>query len=337
MVLVHGGGGVPFLPWVKQWNDRGYAAIAMSATGEFPRKINAGFKEGGQHPEFFARGLWGEFCEDGYTETPDNDNMSHSEQPLDEQWMYQAVSAVILAHNILRQDERVDAARIGICGVSWGGVITSITLGYDQRFSFAVPIYGSGYLTESMGFVGEFFRNGKNGELWLAEKRFDRVSLPILWQCENADAPFSMNANGSSYLDTVRRNPKTRFSAVYQMKHSHRAAWARPEPLAFADWICREGEAFPEIKVGKTLQIVPNDTKVVSLRLFYLTEPMSYGSSAVGEWNWKMEQEWQWIDLSIKDGGGEYELSDEMNGYYFELTAKVGEEEIVVTTPYTEK
>ena len=121
------------------------------------------------------------------------------------------------------------------------------------------------------------------------------------------------------------------------MKHSHRAAWARPEPLAFADWICRAGEEFPEIKVGEKIQIVPNGAKVVSLRLFYLTEPMSYGSGAVGEWDWKMEQEWQWIDLSVKDGVGEYELSDKMKGYYFELTARVGDEEIVITTPYVEK
>ena len=36
IVLVHGGGGVPFASWVKMWNDRGYAAIAMSVTGDFP-------------------------------------------------------------------------------------------------------------------------------------------------------------------------------------------------------------------------------------------------------------------------------------------------------------
>lgn len=337
VVLVHGGGGVPFLPWVKQWNDRGYAAIAMSTTGEFPRQVNAGFKEGGQHPEFFARGMWGEFCEDGYIDAPDNDNMSNSEQQFDEQWMYHAVSGVILSHNILRQDARVDREKIGICSVSWGGVITSIAIGYDDRFAFAVPIYGSGYLTESMGFVGDYFKTGKNPELWLAEHRFDRVKIPILWQCDNADAPFSMNSNSKSYLETRKNEPKTRFSAVYQMKHSHRCAWARPEPIAFADWICKEGEGFPEIKVEEKLQILPNDANIVSLRLFYLSEPMSYGSGAEGEWNWKMKQEWQFKDLSLKNGEEEFSVTDEMKGYYFELTAKVGNEEVVVTTQYFEK
>ena len=335
VVLVHGGGGVPFLPWVKQWNDRGYAAIAMSATGEFPRKVNAGFKEGGQHPEFFARGMWREFCEEGYIETPDNDNMSHSKQPLDEQWMYQAVSAVILAHNALRADERVDAARIGICGVSWGGVITSITLGYDHRFAFAVPIYGSGYLAESMGSLGKYFRSGKNPELWLAEHRFDRVDMPILWQCETADTPFSLNSNSKSYVDTVKKNSRTRLSAVYQMGHSHRRAWNRTEALTFADWICCGGEEIPAIRVGTSVQIEPSCAKVTSLRLFYLTEPMSYAQNEQG--TLAMEQEWQWKELSVKDGEAEYVLDEEMRGYYFELTAQVGEESVVLTTSYVER
>ena len=36
IVLVHGGGGVPFASWVKRWNRLGYAAISMSVTGDFP-------------------------------------------------------------------------------------------------------------------------------------------------------------------------------------------------------------------------------------------------------------------------------------------------------------
>ena len=37
MVLVHGGGGTAFEHWVRLWNDRGYAAIAMDhLIREFP-------------------------------------------------------------------------------------------------------------------------------------------------------------------------------------------------------------------------------------------------------------------------------------------------------------
>ncbi|OQB38809.1 MAG: hypothetical protein BWY06_01881 [Candidatus Latescibacteria bacterium ADurb.Bin168] len=33
MVLIHGGGGSAFTPWVKLWLDRGYAAISMDCCG----------------------------------------------------------------------------------------------------------------------------------------------------------------------------------------------------------------------------------------------------------------------------------------------------------------
>src|SRR5206468_7943210 len=36
MVLVHGGGGTAFPEWVRIWNERGYAAIAMDLEGHAP-------------------------------------------------------------------------------------------------------------------------------------------------------------------------------------------------------------------------------------------------------------------------------------------------------------
>ena len=92
------------------------------------------------------RSLVPPFAQDGYVVAPNNSEMGDYDIPVVDQWMYHAVSAAILAHNILRNDIRVDATKIGICGISWGSVITSITIGYDSRFAFAVPIYGSGYL-----------------------------------------------------------------------------------------------------------------------------------------------------------------------------------------------
>ena len=36
VVLVHGGGGTAFYDWVKMWNDKGYAAIAIDTEGRIP-------------------------------------------------------------------------------------------------------------------------------------------------------------------------------------------------------------------------------------------------------------------------------------------------------------
>ena len=36
MVLIHGGGGTAFAEWVRLWNKRGYAAIAIDTRGNLP-------------------------------------------------------------------------------------------------------------------------------------------------------------------------------------------------------------------------------------------------------------------------------------------------------------
>ena len=43
IVLVHGGGGHPYAEWIRKWNKRGYAAIAIDTTGHFPIEEFQGF------------------------------------------------------------------------------------------------------------------------------------------------------------------------------------------------------------------------------------------------------------------------------------------------------
>lgn len=338
VVLIHGGGGVPYLAWVKQWNDRGYAAIAFSTTGDFPKEINAGLTERDLKPreELWSRKPYGEFVEEGYVCAPVMDCLANSEKQLDEQWLYHAVAGAILAHNLLANDERVDASKVGICGISWGGVVTSLTIGYNPKIAFAVPIYGAGYLRETVGSIGTYFNSGKNPELWLAEDRFDGAKMPIFWQCFTEDNNFSLIVNTKSYLHTEPNNSKTRLSNVYNMRHSHRRAWWRNEALIFADWICRGGLAFPQISIEKNqVRIFSPEAEPISLRLFYITEHQSYAKNEDGIFT--MQQEWQQTELKIIDGAAEIALTDEMKGYYFELTAKLGDEDIIVTTPYIER
>jgi len=54
-------------------------------------------------------------------------------EPIEDQWMYHAVAAVIRGHSLLRSQPEVDAARIGITGISWGGIITNVVAGVDAR------------------------------------------------------------------------------------------------------------------------------------------------------------------------------------------------------------
>ncbi|MGB2351737.1 MAG: acetylxylan esterase, partial [Akkermansiaceae bacterium] len=110
MVLVHGGGGTAFKEWVERWNERGYAAISIAVEGQTDQKPGS---EGGhwkKHP-------WGGPSRVGiYGDT---------DEPIKDQWMYHAVADTILAHNLIRSLPGVDGDKVGIMGISWGGVITS--------------------------------------------------------------------------------------------------------------------------------------------------------------------------------------------------------------------
>ncbi|MCS6243430.1 MAG: acetylxylan esterase [Opitutus sp.] len=78
------------------------------------------------------------------------------DEPIEDQWTFHAVSAVVRAHSLLRSFHQVDPARIGVTGVSWGGYLTCIAAGIDHRFAFAAPVYGCGFLTENSTWLGEF-------------------------------------------------------------------------------------------------------------------------------------------------------------------------------------
>ncbi len=342
IVLNHGGGGHAFLQWIKMWNDRGYAAIAIDNTGFFPTKVNAGSTETNGD---WAHGIPTSLQEVGYTSAPNNDGMYTSAGRVDAMWMYHAVGQSILASNILRADERVDANKVGITGISWGGVITSITIGYDNRFAFAIPVYGSGYLDESLAWMKDNFGGKETQELWLAQDNFDNVDMPVLWMCWNDDTCFSINSNSKSFLDTYTNNPKTNISIVDKMWHSHGSTWARPECIAFADSIVKNGFMFTQltsVPTDKNINVdIICDGSATELwaKLYYITEKMTYSKydkHGYGYADTAMDQVWQTTDLTVYQNNITATVPANAKGYYIEVRTKIGNTYYVTSSPYVE-
>ena len=247
IILIHGGGGHAYCCWVKEWNDKGYAAIAIDTTGFMPKNKNAGYREGLDDDNNWERNLSGIFKEEGYICSPDNDQMSVDANDFESHWMFHAVASLIKINTFLREQPEIDNDKIGVAGISWGGVIASILLGYDNRFAFGIPIYGSGYLTEGLGLVPDFFRKSDAKSLWLAENKFSEFKMPVLWLAWNDDCCFTVNSNSKSYEDTVKNNTKTRIALIDNMLHSHQCAWKRPESFYFADSIIGRVPEMPQI------------------------------------------------------------------------------------------
>lgn len=330
VVLIHGGGGHPDDGWIKKWNAEGYAAIAMSTDGYFPTRPVCLYE--GSDNSAMVRELVKPFYKEGHTLLPANLHLSDIDIAIEDQWMYQAVASVITAHNLLRLDKRIDPERIGICGISWGGVVASVAIGYDPRFAFAVPIYGSGYLGCGLSGLSRIFK-APGVQKWHPERNFHKVKTPVMWLCWNDDCCFSINSNSMSYLDTKDGDPDTCLSMINNMGHSHSCAYMPKESYWFADRIL-SGKPVPRVtaeyignKVKYSCSVKPN-----SVRLFYITEEMSYTHrEKYGLNNTFMAQDWQTVELDPEKT--EAPLPDNAKGKYIEFILDNG---VTLTTPYSE-
>jgi dienelactone hydrolase len=198
MVLIHGGGGTAFDRWVRVWTARGYAAIAMDLCGCVPVGKYGDWKrhEQGGPPGWDA-------------------SFGQIDEPLEDHWQYHAVSAVLLGHSLLRSFPEVDAEKIGVTGISWGGYLTCVVAGIDQRFKFAAPVYGCGYLGENSAWLPAFEKMGQEKagrwlELWDPSQYLPHAKMPLLW----------VNGTNDFAMDRPAKIPKrftstrTQFSRV---------------------------------------------------------------------------------------------------------------------------
>lgn len=228
IVLVHGGGGTAFREWVEKWTNRGYGAISIAVEGQTDEAVEV--PPGARRS--WKRHAWAGPKRDGI--------YADSSEPLRDQWMYHAVADTVLANSLLRSLPEVDASRVGLMGISWGGVITSTVIGIDPRFAFAIPTYGCGHMFDSANRWGEALGDNRlYREVWDPMIRMDRVRTPVLWLSWPGDGAFPLDSQAACY----RTAPGPRMvSLIPGMGHSHRAGWTPPDSYAFADSVVRSGE-----------------------------------------------------------------------------------------------
>ncbi len=237
VVLIHGGGGHAFHDWVTAWTDKGYVAIAMDNTGFFPNGPSANPYQGTDWKWGLSRNP--DFKENGYTNVMQTDHFASSGNPVEEQWMYHAVVQAILAHNLLAADPMVDAGKIGITGISWGSVVTSLTIGYD-KYAFAIPQYCAGYLNESLTYKGDYSKNYPAYDyLWQAEDRWDNVDFPVLFLQYTKDGSATPSTNSKCYLHLKDKGAE--LTLIMNWFHGH--DWSKQEAFNFAESVLNGKQA----------------------------------------------------------------------------------------------
>ncbi len=285
MLLVHGGGGRAFAEWARLWARRGYVALAMDTAGQGP--------DGKRH----ARA--------GPPQKDDVKFRSFDPSAIDSMWTYHAVAAVLLAHSLLAAQSEVDAARIGITGISWGGYLTCIVSGIDPRLKVSVPVYGCGFLHENSVWLQARLKtmDAASRELWIAcfdpSRYLSGVGIPILFVNGTNDFAYPLD----SYRKSYRLVPGGADLCVrVRMPHGHQAGWEPSEIGLFVDSILKGTPALPrwgpvEIEAARARATVSGDLALRDARLHYTTDD--------GPWP---KRNWNSQDATLADGRVEAEL-----------------------------
>lgn len=315
MVLIHGGGGTAFDRWVRLWNGRGYAAIAMDLCGCVPQG---------------SYGRWQRHDQGG---PPGWDaSFSQLDWPPEDQWPHQAVSAVLLAHSWLRAQPEVDAERIGVTGISWGGYMTCLVAGVDTRFRFAVPVYGCGFLGDNSAWLSQFAKLGPDGAAswlrwWDPSAYLPRATMPMLWVNGTNDFAYPMDSWQKSYR--LPPTPRTLCLRV-RMPHGHGAAGENPEEIhACANAFLKQAAPLPRITAqgrdGATVWATfESRVNVVSAELNF--------TCATGKWQ---ERKWETVPATLDRDQQKVTatLRPDVTVYYLNL---VDERNLVVSTEHEE-
>lgn len=183
IVLVHGGGGTAYPDWVKLWNDKGYAAIAIDTEGKIPNADvnmeiigNASFESTKNHG-------------------PANTDYKDHDKPANEQFLYHAVAGTIAANSFLASFEEVDGSKIGLTGISYGGVIATNAAAYDDRLAFVAPVYGAVSMTGTSGIFGTLYSAyPRSSALWDNVEMLRNCRTPMLFINSTEDPFFAADA-----------------------------------------------------------------------------------------------------------------------------------------------
>ncbi len=125
LVVIHGGGGYATLDRVRAGMRAGFATLAI----DLPGKGSGRARSRSTGPDMSVRNIF-------------------RTDKLELNYLANAVRAVGRAVTFLESRPEVDAARLYLFGISWGGVTSLLETSVDRRICAAVDLFGAGYIVD---------------------------------------------------------------------------------------------------------------------------------------------------------------------------------------------
>ncbi len=283
IVLVHGGGGTAFSWWAEMWAKRGYAAIAMDLAGN----------------EVLDNGS-SKRLEDGGPGQSDGVKFAYFEETnYREMWSYHAIANIMKAHSLLLAQPYVDANRTATTGISWGGYLTSMVAGIDDRFKAVVPVYGCGDLERNSVWTERIEQIP-----WPGKDRWKHFFDPIQY-VGNAKCRicFMTGTDDFAYpleihYNTYKKVRQAEVRLEVHMPHGHGQGADVPEIMTYIDSVLLGTPELPSVgelkwtrnengTISVLAPILRNPSAAVSAKLHYTTDVGGYVGTkwTIRKWN----------------------------------------------------
>ena len=303
MVLVHGGGGHAYAEWVRYWIDNGYAAISFDGFGQ--RYVGP--------DNTYDASL--DFWKYDPSAQPPMEDYAIKDKAFEEHGFTFFVADVVLANTVLRRDKRVMSGSVGYTGISWGGIGGGLAVCLDSRFSFAAPVYGSGFQFVSKTEWGEVFRGEGVSDVWDAGLLLGEPDMPMHWFNSDSD-PF-FDANASTACAAAAKNGS--LTLIHGFTHGQIEGSSIPELTRFAEEQVGRGKKNISIHGlyaegdGAALAFsLPEDVKAAEVFAYYKTEDLVYEDKY-------LKEAWKRAAGETADGTAWVQIPDNARLFYFSV------------------
>jgi len=214
----------------------------------------------------------------------------------------------------------VDATRVSLTGISWGGVLTLLVSALDQRYRCAIPVYGSGYLTEEENclcatYSPEDPRLQRWIELWDPKHILPAITMPTLFLTDAEDMAFPIPAwqrSTDEVSGPVYRSMRIRFP------HGHQPCWPSKTIPDFIQ-ACYNGAPLPQFSALS----LANGVLSCKIDLAGRT-PASAQLCFTRAWGYWADTVWGDYPVEVKDGCLSYKLPPYTRAAFFALKDEHG-------------